>query len=108
VRTCGVCWIAGALLFAGHPLGAADRSVEPIVSHIRRETVDSTALSSVGYSKRLHALEIEFHDGLIYRYLEVPRSVYRELITAESKARFYNRNVRGKYHCLRVKRRAGQ
>ena len=88
--------------------------ITPSVTHRRRRSrnqntsTDSTALSSVGYSKRLHALEIEFHDGLIYRYLEVPRSVYRELITAESKARFYNRNVRGKYHCLRVKRPAGQ
>jgi hypothetical protein len=78
--------------------------MDPIVSRIQREPVESTALAAVGYSKRLHALEIEFRDGLIYRYEEVPAFVYRELLAAESKARFYNKNIRGKYHCVRVKR----
>ena len=84
-------------------LHAADRNVEPIVSRIRREPVESTALTAVGYSKKLHALEIEFHDGLVYRYEEVPVELYRNLMAAESKARFYNKNIRGKYHCVRVK-----
>jgi hypothetical protein len=81
----------------------ADRSLEPIVSRIHREPVGSSALATVGYSRRLHVLEIEFHDGLIYRYEEVPLSTYRALLAADSKARFYNKNIRGKYHCLRVK-----
>ena len=84
-------------------LQAADHSVEPITSHIPRERVDSSALAAVGYSKRLRALEIEFRDHLIYRYLEVPPSLYRGLMSAESKAGFYNHHVRGKYHCLRVR-----
>jgi hypothetical protein len=95
-------WVAIAF-FALPFLRAADRSVEPIISHIVREPVESSALAAVGYSKRLRALEIEFRDGLIYRYLEVPRLTYRELVTAKSKARYYNHKVRGKYHCLRVK-----
>jgi hypothetical protein len=78
--------------------------MDPIVSRIQRKAIESTALSAVGYSKRLHALEIEFHDGLIYRYEEVPPVVYRELLSADSKARFYNKHIRGKYHCVRVKR----
>jgi len=36
-----------------------------IVSHIKRAAVHSTALASAGYSKRLHALEIEFRNGAI-------------------------------------------
>ena len=84
---------------------AADRNVEPIVSRIERQPISSSALTTLGYSKRLHALEIEFHDGRVYRYEEVPIIVYRELISAPSKARYYNDNVRGKYHCLRVRRR---
>jgi len=84
-------------------LFAADHSVAPIRSRIQREAVESTALAAVGYSKRLHALEIEFHDGLIYRYLEVPRPVHRALLAAESKAGYYNNHVRGKYRCLRVR-----
>ena len=94
-----------AVLLSTTLLQAADYSVAPIVSRMRREPVESSALATVGYSKRLQALEIEFRDGLIYRYLEVPRPVYRDLMSAESKARFYNKNVRGKYRCLRVKPR---
>ncbi|MDQ3118113.1 MAG: KTSC domain-containing protein [Verrucomicrobiota bacterium] len=95
-------WIAPAFLFF-FSVQAADRSVEPIKSRIQREAVESSALSAVGYSRRLHALEIEFRDGLIYRYLEVPASTHRALMSAESKARFYNKQVRGKYRCLRVR-----
>jgi hypothetical protein len=85
------------------PLQAADHSVGPIISHIPREPVESSAVAAIGYSKRLHALEIEFRDRLIYRYLEVPMAIYQQLMSADSKARYYNHNIRGKYHCLRVK-----
>ncbi len=85
------------------PSSGADRSVAPIVSRMERLPVDSSALAAVGYSHRLHALEIEFRDGLIYRYLGVPASLHQALMQAESKAQFYNRKVRGRYRCLRVR-----
>ena len=84
---------------------AADRSVEPIVSHIRHKAVPSRALAAVGYSNQLHALEIEFHRGGTYRYLDVPPSVHRELLAADSKANYYNKNIRGKYRAVRVRQR---
>ncbi len=90
-------------LLAYSLLEAADRNVEPIVSRIHREAIDSSAIRTVGYSRRLHALEIEFHDGLIYRYENVPLPVYHGLVSSESKARFYNQHIRGRYHCVRVK-----
>lgn len=99
------CAALAAALFSIASLPAADRSVAPIVSRIPREPVESSALAAVGYSKRLRALEVEFRDGLIYRYEEVPLVLYRQFISAESKARFYNKNIRGKYHCLRVRPR---
>jgi len=100
--------IAG-LFLAVASSNAADRSVHPIVSRIQRERVESSALAAVGYSPRLRALEIEFCDGLVYRYLEVPPILHRDLMAAESKARFYNKKVRGKYRSLRVRsKRTGQ
>ena len=81
------------------------RPAEAIVSHIRREPTESSAIASIGYSKRLHALEIEFVNGAIYRYLDVPSSLYRQLIKANSKARFYTKNIRGRYRSLHVKPR---
>jgi hypothetical protein len=81
------------------------RHAEPITSHIPRVPVDSTAIAAIGYSKRLRALEIEFVNGAIYRYAEVPASLYRALMSAKSKAQFYDRNIRGKFRSFHVRSR---
>lgn len=86
-------------------LGTVRDSVA-IVSHIKRVPVESTALAAVGYSKKLRALEIEFRNGAIYRYLDVAPDVYAALISAPSKARFYDANIRHKYRSLHVRPRA--
>jgi len=98
--------LVAALLFAPCLMvEGADHSVTPIISHIPRNEVESTAIAAVGYSRRLHALEIEFRDGSIYRYAEIPISRYQGLMNAESKAHYYNDHLRGKYGCVRVKAR---
>ena len=95
-----------ALLFAttvaGDPPAAPGST--GIVSHIRRDAVQSTALASVGYSKRLRALEIEFRNGAIFRYLDVAPAIYHELMNAPSKARFYDENIRRKFRSIHVRR----
>ena len=101
--------VLGATLlfvFALSSAGASETTPQPgIVSRIPRHPVESTALATVGYSKRLRALEIEFRRGGTYRYLEVPAQVHRQLLAAESKAGFYNRHVRGKYESVYVRPR---
>ena len=85
---------------------AADPPDAPgIVSRIERRPVESRALAAVGYSRRLRALEVEFKRGGTYRYLDVPRQVYDGLLAADSKAGYYNRHVRGKYHSVYVRPR---
>ena len=76
-----------------------------IVSHIPREPVQSSAIAKVGYSKRRHILEIEFVNGAVYRYFDIPLSVYRDLMSAESKARFYDSNIRKHYRSILVRPR---
>jgi hypothetical protein len=103
-----IAWTA-CFLFAAFTLHADPAPApEPvgIVSRIRRFPVESTALATVGYSKRLHALEIEFRNGAIYRYLEVAPDVYEALLKARSKARFYDENIRRKYRSLHVRQRS--
>jgi lysyl-tRNA synthetase class 2 len=99
-----IVWFA-ATIGSGAPLTAPEET--GIVSHITRVPVESRALAAVGYSKRLHALEIEFRNGGIYRYLEVSPTVYEAFMNAPSKARFYDENIRGKYRWLHVRPRAG-
>ncbi len=78
-----------------------------IVSHIRREPISSSALTAAGYSKRLHIMEVEFCNGAVYRYLDIPVEVYRHFMSAESKAQYYDWNIKGHYRALRL-RAAGE
>src|SRR6476661_2802777 len=76
-----------------------------IVSHIPREPVQSSAIAKVGYSKRHHILEIEFVNGAVYRYFDIPLSVHRDLMSAKSKARFYDSNIMYNYRSVLVRPR---
>src|SRR5947208_6518364 len=76
-----------------------------VVSRIPRQPVESTAIAKIGYSKRRHILEIEFVNGAVYRYLDVPVTVYRDLMSSESKARFYDSNIRRHYRSVLIRSR---
>jgi len=67
-----------------------------------RETVTSSDLRSVGYDESAFVLEIEFHNGGIYHYFEVPYSVYAALMAAGSKGRYFNAQIRKVYRCQRI------
>jgi hypothetical protein len=84
------------------PLGSESNAT---VSHIPRERAQSSGLVSVGYSKRRHILEIEFNNGAVYRYVNFPPSMYRDLASAESKTRYYIHNIRRNYRYVRVRPR---
>src|SRR5262249_10851078 len=83
----------------------AEPSATPshVVSRIPRQPVQSSAIAKVGYSKRRHMLEIEFVNGAVYRYTDVPATVYHDLMSSESKARFYDSNIRGHYRSVLVR-----
>ncbi|HEY4270433.1 MAG TPA: KTSC domain-containing protein [Candidatus Udaeobacter sp.] len=102
-------WFAAfiAILIVTPPAYSAEPSSTPghVISHIPRQPVNSTAIAKVGYSKRRHVLEVEFVNGALYRYLDVPVTVYRDLMSAESKARFYDSNIKGHYRSVLIRSR---
>ena len=98
--------LAVVILLSAAALFANSNDQVAIVSHIKRVPIESTAIATVGYSKKLRALEIEFRNGAIYRYLDVAPDVYAALISARSKARFYDANIRHKYRSVHVRPRA--
>jgi hypothetical protein len=92
------------ILFLSASLGHAEpEGVE--VSRIKRTQVVSSNVASVGYSRSLHVLEIEFVRGAIYRFLNVPAIVYRELLASDSKGHFIAERLRGKYEFVRIRPR---
>ena len=76
-----------------------------ITSRIPRQSVQSSAIAKVGYSKRRHILEIEFVNGAVYRYFDIPLSMHHDLMSAESKARFYDSNIRKHYRSVLIRPR---
>lgn len=67
-----------------------------------RTPVTSTSLASVGYDPAASVLEVEFRSGAIYRYLAVPARIHRELMSAESKGRYFSQQIRGRYRFQRI------
>lgn len=86
---------------------AAPDPGDAVRSRIRREPVVSSNVASVGYSRHLRALEIEFTRGAVYRFLDVPPKVHQGLIAARSKGRFIAEYIRGRYRFIRVRAQPG-
>jgi hypothetical protein len=67
-----------------------------------RQPVQSRNLKSVGYDEKLKILEIEFHEGRIYQYSNVPEDIYSNLMNALSKGTFHHRFIKNNYSYRRI------
>ena len=103
-RVCLV-FLSAILLSPGMAQAAGKQHSQIVCSRIPRATVISTGIAAIGYSKRLQVLEMEFANGAVYRYKDVPASLYQLLLTSDSKGQFYHQRIRGKYRFLHVKSR---
>jgi KTSC domain-containing protein len=64
---------------------------------LERLPVESKAIVSVGYDDEGRCLELEFRSGSVYRYRDVPRSVYEWLLRTPNKGVFVARQITGRY-----------
>jgi hypothetical protein len=48
-------------------------------------------------------LQVEFIDGPVYRYQEVPHSIFEEFLQAPSHGRYFETNVKGKFEHRRIR-----
>jgi len=69
---------------------------------MERLSVSSSVLRSVGYADSHATLEVEFHNGSIYEYLNVPREIYASLMSAASKGHYFDATIRKFYDCRRL------
>ncbi len=67
-----------------------------------RKPVVSSHIASVGFDSYVGTLEVEFKDGTVYRYFEVPTATYQQLITAGSVGKYLAENIWSKYHHAKV------
>ena len=59
--------------------------------------VDSTAISDIDYDAERSKLLVRFISGERYVYVGVPGEVHRCFVEADSKGRFFQAEIRGRY-----------
>ena len=69
---------------------------------MRRQEVNSSSISSIGYDGISQTLEVEFIDGGIYQYFNVPRYVYDGIMNAGSHGRYFAQNIKDRYRYSKV------
>lgn len=64
---------------------------------MKRESVVSANIASVGYDEEAEILEIEFKSGGVYQYSHVPKRVHKNLLGAKSVGNYFFTSVKGQY-----------
>jgi len=74
-------------------------SAEPLPDSV---AVQSRLLAAVAYDHDQTILQLEFRDGAVYQYFQVPRPLYQDLLQADSKGTYFNRHIRNVFRCIRL------
>ncbi|AWK52155.1 KTSC domain-containing protein [Clostridium beijerinckii] len=61
------------------------------------DSIHPSSISTIVYDIRMSLLFILFSTGQIYEFTGVPYNVYRNLISAQSKYKYYDDYINGKY-----------
>ncbi len=72
-----------------------------------KNNVMSTVIRGAWYLPHRRQLDLLFTSGRRYIYSNVPMAVASRFAAAESKGRFYNREIRNRFPCREVGREAG-
>lgn len=69
---------------------------------MNRQPVTSSNIASIGYDANSQTLEIEFLNGGVYQYFDVPQHVHEELMNASSHGQYLAQNIKGIYRYTKV------
>jgi hypothetical protein len=72
---------------------------------MKLEPVESSTIQSAGYDEESYTLEVVFNSGKTYRYFEVPKTVYLELIESNSKGSYMLSDVIDCFPYEQIKKR---
>ena len=64
---------------------------------MERENVESSMIRSIGYDTNSATLEIEFNSGPVWQYSDFPESLWYNFKGAESKGKFFHREIKNQY-----------
>jgi hypothetical protein len=69
---------------------------------MKRDSVQSSNIASIGYDENSATLEIEFLNGGVYQYFDVPKKVYDEIMVASSHGQYLAQNIKGRFRFSKV------
>ena len=69
---------------------------------MKRQSVESSNLASIGYDTENEILEVEFKHGGVYQYFDVPENVFEELMNADSHGRYFVHNIKDDYEFQKI------
>lgn len=69
---------------------------------MQRQPVSSSNLAAIGYDASQQVLEIEFLNGGVYRYFDVPEGLFDQLMAAGSHGSFFSQNIRNQFQFERL------
>ncbi len=69
---------------------------------MERTPVISSNIAAIGYNEDNQVLEIEFNNGSVYQYSDVPSSERDGIMSAESKGRYFHANIRERYPYVKL------
>jgi hypothetical protein len=72
---------------------------------MKLEPVESSMIQAAGYDEKSSTLEVVFNSGKTYRYFEVPKTVYLELMESDSKGSYMLSDVIDCFPSEQVKKR---
>ena len=67
---------------------------------MKRIPIKSSHLKAVGYKSEI--MEVEFLNGGVYEYSEVPQEKYDGLMAAPSKGKYYNQYIKSQFPSKRL------
>jgi len=69
---------------------------------MRRTPVGSSNIASIGFDPPTSTLEVEFTNGRVYQYFDVPERLYQAFLSADSKGGFLAAQIKGAYRYARA------
>lgn len=69
---------------------------------MNRKAVTSSNIASIGYDEDSQTLEVQFLDGSIYQYFDLPSHLNEGLMNASSHGQYLAQNIKGVYRYSKV------
>jgi hypothetical protein len=70
---------------------------------MKRKSVSSSTMASIGYDTKTKTLEIEFNSGTIWQDFDVPKSEFSKMNNADSLGRYFRDSIKDCYEEARVR-----